>query len=169
MDDKADRNTEKARPRIANLTLTSLDGKPILLKELEGKAGVAIGFLHGTYCPACLQQLTRANRYATALAEHGVTLVWLLQDKPTSISAYRLAAQPPPRYDLLPDGQPSLAEHFRESDAGGESAAQPTLIFLDTDSTLRYVERSDNPHAPLHIEKLLAVIETTSDPGAGQE
>jgi peroxiredoxin len=163
MDEKPAKKKQKRRGHIDNVSLTSLDGKPTTLKQLAGDAGVAIGFLHGTYCPACMQQLARANRYATTLAEHGVKLVWLLQDKPTTISAYRLAAQPPPRYELLADTQPSVAGQFRETDESNAGATDPTLVYLNTDNQLRYVEASENPHAPLHIEELLKAVESTYD------
>jgi peroxiredoxin len=52
---------------IEAFSLIDANGIPTNLEQISGEKGVVIGFLHGTYCPACMFQLTRSNRLADKL------------------------------------------------------------------------------------------------------
>lgn len=144
----------------AEVRLNDPDGKQKTIRELSGESGVVLGFLHGTYCPACLQVLNRANFHAQQLSERGVKLAWVLQDKPTSIGAYRLAAQPAPRYELLADNDPSAAESF-SADPDQPKASKPRLVYVDGSQTVKFRDLAQDPHAPLPMEELLGAIDST--------
>ena len=158
----------KVGDRIIDFFLTDPDGKTVSLEQLAQDRGVVIGFMHGTYCPHCIQQLNRANRYADVLEEHKTPLVWVLRDSVSNISAYRLASQPPPRFLMLPDSEPSIGRHFGIPQAGAGGEPLPSLLYLDASRTVRYLEAPENPHAPPNMDALLAAIETTSTPPGGK-
>ena len=42
--------------------------------DLSQENGLVLAFLHGTWCPACIQQLTQLNRLAPDLEKHEVGL-----------------------------------------------------------------------------------------------
>ncbi len=144
---------------IPDMALKQADGKPITLKQLAGHDGTLIGFMHGTYCPHCVQQLARSNRVAERLAEHGIKLVWVLADKPTSISAYQIAASPSPRFEMLPDTEPSITTQFGVPPEVTQHQPAPFAFILDAQNHVRYVDHRDNPHAPLDVDRLLAALE----------
>jgi len=146
--------------KVEEFSLKDPDGKTITLSEITGQRGVVIGFLHGTYCPHCIQQLARSNRYADALGERGVAMVWVLEDQPVNVSTYRLAAQPPPRFTMLPDSKPSIKSRLGMA-AEEDHLAHPLnrILYIDAQRVIRYVEQRDNPHAPPDMERLLSVIE----------
>lgn len=151
-------STQKPRTTgVEDIQISDPDGKQKTLKELSGDAGLVLGFLHGTYCPACLQRLNRANHYAQELGQRGVKMAWVLQDKPTSIQAYRLAAQPSPRYELLADSEPSVARRFSTNPSQSDA---PRLIYLDGKQAVRFRDIAADPHAPLHMDELLGAIDS---------
>ncbi len=145
---------------LSGITLQTAEGKPVRLRDLAGQDGIVIGFMHGTYCPQCVQQLQRANRFAEALHHHRVSLAWVLADQPVNIATYQLAAVPAPRFAMLPDSTPSVKQHLG-FDGPGEHREQPSVLYLDPEGKVRYVETPENPHAPPNIERLIAVIDET--------
>ena len=136
------------------LPYRTVSGKNVDIAEVAGKNGTVVGFLHGTYCPHCLQQLTRSNSYAEQLRLYDVSLVWVLQDSPVNIDTYRLAARQPPRFTMWAQDKIAKPNTTDEKHA-------PTLFYLDTKKRVRYIERPENPHAPPDMPTLLAVIEAT--------
>jgi peroxiredoxin len=147
----------------ADFHISDPDGKAKTLEELSGEGGLVLGFMHGTYCPACLQMLNRANFYAAQLNERGVKLAWVLQDKPSSISAYKLAAQPSPRYELLADDDPSVAHHFGANPEQPETAV-PRLVYIDGSQAVRFRDFVADVHAPLHIDEVIGTIDSAHKP-----
>lgn len=149
--------------KVPDFTLTNADGETVSLSSLARENGIVLGFLHGTYCAACLQQLTRANRYSGPLDAHKVEFVWILDDSLDNISTYAIAADPPPRFQMVPDSSPSASHHFglyTESPFGG--GPQPSLIYLDPQLTVRFLFAPDDPHAALDLEALMAAVHEVS-------
>lgn len=157
----------KVGQKIGDFTMTDPDGKSVTLKEVSGEAGIVVGFLHGTYCPHCIQQLNRSNRIADRLREHGVGLAWVLQDNPSSITAYRLAAYPPPRFIMLADSEPSVGQHFGIPEEEQAFQPSPVVFYIDAEGTVRHVEKRENPHAPPNIEDVLEAAHKSGDAPEG--
>ena len=149
--------------RVSDFKLKVAGGEEAPLSSLAKKNGVVLGFLHGTYCAACVQQLTRANRYSRPLEEHDVGFVWVLSDSPGNIATYTIAADPPPRYTMLPDSTPSVSHHFglyRDSPHGG--GPHPSLTYLDSELTVRFLFVPDDPHTALNLEALMSAVREAS-------
>lgn len=148
----------EAGNQLDDFTLIDANGKPVHLADVTAEDGVVVGFLHGTYCAQCMQQLTRGNSYAAALREHGVSLAWVLEDDPVNIASYQIAAMPSPQFAMLPDSSPSIktrlgiGEHPAESDT-------PSILYIDPERIVRYIEIAENPHAPPDMPKLIATID----------
>ncbi len=141
---------------LNDVSLTDADGKSVHLKELASEEGIVVGFLHGTYCPQCVQQLNRANRFAATLRSHRVSLAWVLADKPDNIATWRVAAVPAPEFELLPDSSPSVKRRLGFEE--GEKDPAPTILYVDAGGTIRYAETPENPHAPVNLDALIAAI-----------
>lgn len=151
-----------ANAPVPDIALMDADGKPIHLKDLASQEGIVVGFLHGTYCPQCVQQLNRANRYVEALRPHHVSLAWVLADKPVNIVTWQLAAVPTPQFQMLPDSRPSVKRYFGIGE--GENRSDPFVVYVDAQGAMRYVEIPENPHAPPNLDELIAVIEEARHP-----
>lgn len=155
---KEPHTASKVGDRITDFSVADVESRSNSLGELSGQAGVVIGFLHGTYCPHCLQQLNRSNRLADQLDEHQVKLVWFLRDEPHNIAAYQLAANPVPRFAILPDSSPSVGEHFGIPDK--LQSLQPTakVYYVDGERTIRHIDERQNPHAPPDMQAIIEAI-----------
>jgi peroxiredoxin len=163
-----DPDTIQVGAHVADFTLRDATGKERALSSLAGENGIVLGFLHGTYCAACLQQLTRANRYSAPLDAHKVGFVWILNDSPENIFAFSVGAYPPPRFQMVPDSTPSVSHHFglyAETPHGG--GPQPSIVYLDPDLTVRYLFVPEDPHTALNLDALLDVVREVS--GEDQE
>jgi peroxiredoxin len=146
---------------VPDISLNDANGKSIRLRELAGDDGMVVGFLHGTYCPSCVQQLNRANRYAEVLRQHHVNLAWILADKPDNIATWQLAALPAPEYNILPDRTPSIKRDLGLDE--DENHPTPSVLYLDAEGHMRYVEATENPHAPFNLEALVNAIEADKE------
>lgn len=142
--------------RLSDITLTDINKQTVSLFSLAGPNGLALGFMHGTWCAYCLQQLRRSNQYADPLQERGAELVWVLQDTPTTIAAHLVSVKPLPRYKVLPESEPSVIEQLQMTD---DVHSSPTLIYIDSSRTVRFVHAPDNPHAPHDMNTLLRIID----------
>jgi peroxiredoxin len=149
--------------QVPDFTVTNAGGEAVSLSSLARENGIVLGFLHGTYCAACLQQLARANRYSGPLDAHGVEFVWIVDDSPDNVASYAVAADPPPRFQMVPDSSPSASHHFglyADSRFGG--GPQPSLVYLDPQLTVRFLFVPDDPHAALALEALMAAVHAVS-------
>lgn len=142
--------------QLEDILIRDINEKEIHLFSLAGSGGLALGFMHGTWCAYCLQQLTHSNRYADSLLERSVTLVWVLEDPPSTIAAHLITAHPMPRFRALPESEPPILERLGLRD---EVYASPTLIYVDPARTVRYVHAPGNPHSPHDIDTLLDIID----------
>jgi hypothetical protein len=97
------------------------------------------------------------------LEARDVGFVWILNDSPDNISTYTVAADPSPRYQLVPDSNPSVSHHFGlyvDTPHGG--GPQPSLVYLDPELAVRFLFVPEDPHAALDLEALLATVERVS-------
>jgi peroxiredoxin len=115
--------------------------------------------------PHCLQQLRRINEYADPLRERGVELVWVLKDTPSTIAAHLVTAKPVPRYQILPESEPAIAEQMQLSN---DVDTAPTLVYIDPSRTVRFVHAPDNPHAPHDMNALLRIVEEVARSQGGR-
>jgi peroxiredoxin len=142
--------------QLSDVTLTDINKENVNLFSLAGANGLVLGFMHGTWCAYCLQQLRRNNQYADPLRERDVELVWVLKDTPSTIAAHLITVRPVPRYHVLPESEPSLIEQLQLTD---DVSASPTLIYVDPTRTVRFVHAPNNPHAPHDMTALLHIID----------
>lgn len=150
--------------QLSDITLTDVNRQAVGLFSLSGPNGLVLGFMHGTWCPHCLQQLRRSNEYADPLRAHGVELVWVLKDTPSTIAAHLVTARPVPHYHALPESEPPVIEQMHLTDAVRPS---PTLIYIDPFRTVRFVHAPDNPHAPHDMSALLRIIDEVAQSQGG--
>ncbi|NDJ34362.1 MAG: peroxiredoxin family protein [Chloroflexi bacterium] len=139
------------------IILKDHQGNEVELHQLSGEAGMVLAFMRGTYCPDCVHQLHRSNRYAARLAEFGLSLVWVARDEPTNINTYYLGCAHELRFTLLPDTEPSVARFYGIAEADYLLQPAPVALLLDKTGSVRFVHRRENPQAPLGIDVLLQV------------
>ena len=143
--------------RLPNFHLADLDNRPVTPSSLRGTRGAVIAFIHGTWCPYCVRQLTRLNRAAPEIQAQGCGLVCVTHDPVDSLYAYQSSAQPALVYALLADPTPSLAHDFGIYDPAHE-APYPAVFYADADDTILYSDVSSDPDCFPNMERLLEVI-----------
>ena len=120
-----------ADTQIPNLTVVEAGYGKGSLNDLSKKNGLVLSFIHGTWCPACVQQLVRSNKFAADLAAYEVAFVAVVNDALSHVNAFKLSSQPPLSFPLLADDPPQLAKTFGIFD---ELNKRPHLaiFYLDT-------------------------------------
>ena len=147
--------------QVGDTTLTDANRQAVSLFSLAGANGLVLGFLHGTSCAYCLEYVRRSNEYADPLRKQGVELVWVLKDTPSGITTFLVTARPLPRYRVLPECEPPLVNRLQLADTAFPS---PTLIYLDSSQTIRFVHAPENPHTPHDMNALLHIIGAAAQP-----
>jgi peroxiredoxin len=143
--------------KLPDFHLADSDGRPVTLSTLRGRGGIVVAFIHGTWCPYCVRQLTRLNRVAPEIQAQGCGLVCVTHDPVDALYAYQLSAQPPLVYSLLADTTPSLSHAFGVYDPDHE-APYPSVFYADADDIVIYSDVSSDPDCFPNMERLLEVI-----------
>lgn len=143
--------------KLPDFSLTDAENHPVNLSTLRGAKGTIIAFIHGTWCPYCVRQLTRLNHAAPELAELGCGLICITHDPADSLYAYQLSAQPPLAYLLLADPEPSLSYAFGVYDPEHE-APYPAVFYANASDILLYSDVSSDPDCFPNMERLLEVV-----------
>jgi peroxiredoxin len=143
--------------RLPDLHLTDTDNQAVSLSTLRGARGTVISFIHGTWCPYCVRQLTRLNRAAPEIQAQGCGITCITHDPVDAVFAYQKSAQPALVYSLLADGTPSLAHTFGIYDPDHE-APYPAVFYADANDIILYSDVSSDPDCFPNMERLLEVI-----------
>ena len=128
--------------------LTDLDGKPIRLADLRGKA-VWINFWT-TWCPPCQSEVPILRKVSEAYKDRGLVLVAISvqETSPADVAAYAARYQLP--YTIGFDGDGAI---FRAYKAYG----LPTQVFIDPNGVIASIVGAplDEAGAAAHIEPIL--------------
>lgn len=143
---------------LPDFQLIGLDERPVSLADIRGVNGTVIGFIHATWCPYCVRQLMRLNKVAPVLQEHGVGLVCVSHDPVAAIAAYEKTAQPPLRYHLLSDSEPSLGHAYGIFDPDHDTP-YPAVFYAGPDDKILYADVSSDPDCFPNMERLLEVVQ----------
>ena len=149
--DSSSQNTAAARVgAIApNMALQALDGKPVMLKALRGKA-VVLNFW-ATWCPPCRAEMAALNQVQHTLADRGLVVLGVNQLEAAQTVTRFLQEQ---RLDF-----PVALDSFGAASQAYRVSALPTTYFIDRDGIIREVVFG-GPMAQALIEsKALSVLE----------
>lgn len=144
--------------KLPDFHLIDSNDKSVTLAALRGARGTVVAFIHGTWCPYCVRQLTRLNRAAPEIQALGCGLVCVTHDPVDSLFAYQTSAQPPLAYPLLADPTPSLSHAFGIYDPDHE-APYPAVFYADASGIVIYSDVSSDPDCFPNMERLLEVIQ----------
>jgi peroxiredoxin len=147
---------------LPDFELPGLDDRPVTLADIRGPKGTVIAFIHATWCPYCVRQLLRLNKAAPTLQAEGVGVACISHDPLSAIFAYEKTVQPPLRYLLLADSEPSLGHTFGIFDPDHETP-YPAVFFAGPDDKILYVDVSSDPDCFPNMERLLEVVQYGSE------
>ena len=94
------------------VALPGSDEATVSLQARSGPQGLALLFLHGTWCPVCVQQMVQFQRRYAAFQEKGVNLAVVARDNLDAARAYALSSDPPLPFPILADEQLQAARAF---------------------------------------------------------
>jgi peroxiredoxin len=143
--------------QFPEIHLTDANGQAVSLATLRGTRGTVISFIHGTWCPYCVRQLTRLNKAAPEILALECGLTCITHDPVDAVFAYERSAQPALAYALLADSDPSLAHRFGIYDPDHE-APYPAVFYADANDIILYSDVSSDPDCFPNMERLLEVI-----------
>ena len=140
--------------------LLSFQAEKIKIEDARRANGIVVGFIHGTWCPYCVTQLSRLNKIAPELEKRNVGLVCISHDPEPTISAFQVSAKPQLRYPLMEDSEPSVAHLFGIFDNYPEHMSPyPAVFYADKDNIIRYSDVSSDPDCHPNLVKLLEAID----------
>lgn len=143
--------------KLPDFSLIDSNNQLVSPSTFRGANGTIVAFIHGTWCPYCVRQLTRLNRAAPEILTLGCGLICVTHDPIDSLYAYQLSAQPLLAYILLADPEPSLSHAFGIYDPEHE-APYPALFYADASDTILYTDVSSDPDCFPNMERLLEVV-----------
>ena len=117
---------------LPDLQVQTNEGKPLALASLLGAPSTLLNFMHGAWCPECVNQLRSLQRHQNAIAATGTRVVVIMADVPAHVAAFQLAAQPSLAYTVVAD--PEGITH-RQVGAGDDTA----MIVVDAQRVVRYL------------------------------
>ena len=146
---------------IPDFTLLNSQSQPVNLADIRQPNGVVVAFIHATWCPYCLRQLRRLNTLALSLLERQIGIACISADPPDTLYAYEQSTDPPLRYPLLADSNPSLAHIFGIYDPNPEhESPYPAVFFAGANNAIAYTDVSSDFDCFPNMERLIEVIDS---------
>ncbi|HEY8425708.1 MAG TPA: TlpA disulfide reductase family protein [Limnochordales bacterium] len=109
-----------------DFTLTDLEGRPVRLSDLRGKA-VLINFW-ATWCPPCREEMPQIEAFYTAHRDQVEVVGISVGESPEQVRAF--LAEHPYSWRFLPDPTMSVTDRYRVF-------AIPTSYFIDAQGVVR--------------------------------
>ncbi len=116
---------------LPDLQVQTGEGQSLALDSLIGAPGALLNFMHGTWCPECVNQLRSLQRHQAAIAATGAKVIVIIADVPAHVAAFQLAAQSSVAYTVVAD--PAASTHHQIG--AGEDTA---MIVVDARRIVRY-------------------------------
>ena len=116
---------------LPDLLVQTADGKPMALAALVSAPSTLLNFMHGTWCPGCVNQLRSLQLHQLAIATTGTSIVVIMADVPAHVAAFQLATQPSLGYTVVAD--PDGTAHQRAG-VGDDTA----MVVIDAQGIVRH-------------------------------
>lgn len=138
---------------LPDLQVQTGAGQPLALSTLLGSPSTLLNFMHGTWCPECVNQLRSLQRHERTIAVTGAKVVVIMADVPAHVAAFQLAAQRPLAYTVVADPEGTTHRQIGADD-------DPAMIVVDVQRIVRYfaIWRDHRDHPGYH-----AVLQTVQD------
>ncbi len=121
--------------QVADFTLPDLEGRPVSLSMYQGKSGVLIAFLKGTWCPHCADLILQLQRLrATDLARIPVLVISPEPASQTLGFLKRMEAERGIRFTIrfVVDSALRFAPRYGLTrEISGSQGRPPSLVLLD--------------------------------------
>jgi peroxiredoxin len=126
--------------RLPELSVLTATGAPSSVQAHLGRGSTLLYFLHGTWCPECVSQLYRLQRYRREIQAAGADVIAITQDAPETLASFLISAVPPLEYVVLAD-----PEHvaYEKLEVSGDTLA----VIVDRDGFIRWFVRWADHHA----------------------
>jgi peroxiredoxin len=82
------------------------------LVDLLQEQDLLLAFIHGTWCPHCVQTLYRLRRTAMTFANAGIGIAVVAIDAPAALNIFRKTAEPAISFTLLADEDESVHKTY---------------------------------------------------------
>jgi peroxiredoxin len=111
--------------------------KPVHLEELTRNSHLLLTFIHGTWCPHCVQTIYRLRRAASTFAQEGIGIAIVAVDDPNTLRIFRQSAVPAIPFPLLADKDQLIHKAYHLDQLSAYIALDKSRIirglFLDAD------------------------------------
>jgi peroxiredoxin len=92
--------------------------KVMTLNQVMCDHGGLLAFVHGLWCPVCVQVLFRLRQYAHIYSNEGFGVAVVTSDQPRSLQVFKRSACPPVKFPLLADENGVVREMYQLAQAG---------------------------------------------------
>lgn len=138
---------------VADFELQVDNGHYASLAGLMGEKGLLLVFVHGTWCPVCVQVLFRLGRYTRTYRNHGADVAVVSSDPVERLDVFKRSAYPTFEFPMLSDKDGKTRQLYNLE---GVNA----FLLIDAGKILRhkFIDH-DHTSVPGHHELLAAIDE----------
>jgi len=147
---------------LPDFMLQGEEGQVYTPAVIQKSKGVPVAFIHGTWCPSCLNLLLHLNLIAPELESMKVGLICIASNSAEELKSYREVLDVPLRSPLLSDSSPSISHSFGVYDPDHESP-YPSVFYAGAAGKILYSDVSPDPDCFPNLELLIGMIQQGID------
>ena len=88
---------------LPELKLQTVEGEAITISTVVNQQLTLLSFLHGTWCPECVNQFRSLQQHRSEIVATGAKIVVVTQDTLGPLMAFLVSSRPPLEYTVLAD------------------------------------------------------------------
>lgn len=113
-------------------SLPNADTQMVTLSDVLRERGGLLAFVHGTWCPVCVQALYRLRQYAHIYHDEGFGVAVVTREQPGALHVFKRSAQPPVNFPLLADEPGTVRELYRLAQTGAFFVIDENQVVRET-------------------------------------
>jgi peroxiredoxin len=101
-----------------NFSLPDDQANKVTLNDVLRERGGLLAFVHGTWCPVCVQALYRLRQYAHIYQDEGFGVAVIAHEQPGTLHVFKLSARPSVDFALLSDEEGTVRASYQLAQTG---------------------------------------------------
>jgi peroxiredoxin len=103
---------------VPDFSLPDYQANSVTLNDVLKHHGVLLTFIHGMWCPACIQTLYRLAQYADIYQAEGFGVAVIAHEQSGHLNVFKRSARPSVNYPLLADNEGTVRKRYHLTQIG---------------------------------------------------
>lgn len=138
---------------IPAFSLLNDAGNAVTVREVLDKKGAVLAFIHGTWCPTCVQTLYQFQRHVDDYAEREVGVAVVAVDPVHQLHVFKLSTEQPMPFTFLSDADGAVHEQYHLAHAAA-------YLVVDDNATLKQKYVDPDHHSLPGQRTLLEAVDS---------